>query len=197
MMWQTTPQWHFLPACQPQHWPKPATDCSELHRPLWLQRGVRQRAHASVFIWIRPWTMWLRARWWWPRQDSCWTSSWGRTSSTSLGSRACTSWRSNFGLSWSLHFQECLFPFGVAYALQKDSPYTERYHWAVICHKLSPMQCQRFSSKIQQLKESGLINLWIQQEQDLVAQRAEEGFDTWKHLWNFWIQFSTTNANQF
>ena len=36
---------------------------------------------------------------------------------------------------------------------------------------------QRFSSKIQQLKESGLITLWIQQEQDLVAQRAEEGLD--------------------
>ena len=25
-----------------------------------------------------------------------------------------------------VHFQECLFPFGVAYALQKDSPYTKR-----------------------------------------------------------------------
>ena len=43
----------------------------------------------------------------------------------------------------------------------------------------SPMKHPRFSSKIQQLKESGLINLWIQQEQDLVAQRAEEGFDTY------------------
>ena len=35
----------------------------------------------------------------------------------------------------------------------------------------------RFSSKIQQLKESGLINLWIRQEQDLVGQRAEEGLN--------------------
>ena len=43
-----------------------------------------------------------------------------------------------------------------------------------ICHKHN---FPRFSSKIQQLKESGLITLWIQQEQDLVAQRAEEGFD--------------------
>lgn len=93
---------------------------------------------ASVFIWIRPSTMWLRARWWWPRRDSCWTSSWGRTSSTSLGSQACTSWRSNFGLSSSSHFKECLFPFGVAYALQKDSPYTERYHWAMICLNFEP-----------------------------------------------------------
>ena len=42
-------------------------------------------------------------------------------------------------------------------------------------------QHPRFSSKIQQLKESGLITLWIQQEQDLVAQRAEEGFDTKEH----------------
>ena len=36
----------------------------------------------------------------------------------------------------------------------------------------------RFSRKIQQLKESGLIALWIQQEQDLVAQRVEGGLSS-------------------
>ena len=69
--------------------------------------------------------------------------------------------------------------------------------WLTPCRRIRPTQrgtteqwyvsilnqLQRFSSKIQQLKESGLITLWIQQEQDLVAQRAEEGFDTKEHLW--------------
>ena len=42
---------------------------------------------------FRPWTMWRGARWWWPRPGSCLTSSSGRSSPTSSGSPACTSWR--------------------------------------------------------------------------------------------------------
>ena len=41
----------------------------------------------------RPWTMWRAARWWWPRPGSCLTSSSGKSSPTSSGSPACTSWR--------------------------------------------------------------------------------------------------------
>ena len=33
----------------------------------------------------------------------------------------------------------------------------------------------RFSSKIQQLKEFGLVSQWIQQEQDKVAKRLKKG----------------------
>ena len=51
----------------------------------------------------------------------------GKTSSMSLESPGCTSCRFWFDLRFFGHFlQECLFPFGVAYALQKDSPYTQR-----------------------------------------------------------------------
>ena len=54
----------------------------------------------------------------------------GKTSSMSLESPGCTSCRFWFDLSSFVQFlQECLFPFGVAYALQKDSPYTQRYSY--------------------------------------------------------------------
>ena len=105
-----------------------------------------ERILSPVYIQIRPWTMSLRARWWWPRRDSCWTFSWGKTSSTSLGSQACTSWRLDSGLNWSLRFQECLFPFGVAYALQKDSPYTKRCPLTFAINTISQGSAARFSS---------------------------------------------------
>lgn len=127
----------------------------------------------------------------------------GKTSSMNLESPGCTSCRFWFDLSSFVHFlQECLFPFGVAYALQKDSPYTQRlliyekedmyryiftymYCFLIFYSRLCYEHAEhssihiiwRFSSKIQQLKESGLINLWIRQEQDLVGQRAEEGLN--------------------
>ena len=125
----------------------------------------------------------------------------GKTSSMSLESPGCTSCRFLFDLSSFGHFlQECLFPFGVAYALQKDSPYTQRFFiyekedmetihimycflifFSQLCYEHAEHSSihiiWRFSSKIQQLKESGLINLWIRQEQDLVGQRAEEGLN--------------------
>ena len=123
----------------------------------------------------------------------------GKTSSMSLESPGCTSCRFWFDLSSFVQFlQECLFPFGVAYALQKDSPYTQRLliyekedmyiymycfliFYSQLCYEHAEQytiyMIWRFSSKIQQLKESGLINLWIRQEQDLVGQRAEEGLN--------------------
>ena len=114
----------------------------------------------------------------------------GKTSSMSLESPGCTSCRFWFDLNSFGHFlQECLFPFGVAYALQKDSPYTQRLLTYICIVSSSSIPnfvtsmlssshiIWRFSSKIQQLKESGLINLWIRQEQDLVGQRAEEGLN--------------------
>ena len=52
----------------------------------------------------------------------------GKTSSMNLESPGCTSCRFLFDLSSFGHFlQECLFPFGVAYALPKDSPYTQSF----------------------------------------------------------------------
>ena len=110
----------------------------------------------------------------------------GKTSSMSLESPGCTSCRFWFDLSsFGQFLQECLFPFGVAYALQKDSPYTQRLltYICIVSSSSFPnfvmiyVIIWRFSSKIQQLKESGLINLWIRQEQDLVGQRAEEGLN--------------------
>ena len=75
----------------------------------------------------------------------------------------------------------CTYPsFSCIY--EKEGMYT----YALFSHLLFPTLLRacwavymiwRFSSKIQQLKESGLINLWIRQEQDLVGQRAEEGLN--------------------
>ena len=50
---------------------------------------------------------------------------------------------------WSLlksSFQECLFPFGVAYALQKDSPYTKRCPLTFAINTISQGSAARFSS---------------------------------------------------
>ena len=71
--------------------------------------------------------------------------------------------------------QECLFPFGVAFALQKDSPYTNKFDLMLTRPSLTPCFSPRFSSKIQQLKEFGLVSQWIQQEQDKVAKRLKKG----------------------
>ena len=106
----------------------------------------------------RLWTMWRATRWWWPRPGSCLTSSWGRSSPTSSGSPACTSWRSAHlyckiaHISWNsglvFLFKDCLFPFGVAYALQKDSPYTKRFrlHVFQLYGLLDPGSVPRSSS---------------------------------------------------
>lgn len=57
--------------------------------------------------------------------------------------------------------KESLFSFRIGFALQKDSPYTSK-----------------FSSKIGQLKEHGLIDHWIEKEQDKVARIASLGTST-------------------
>ena len=65
--------------------------------------------------------------------------------------------------------KEGLFHFGVSFALQKDSPYTERFsvEWNFnIKHKTYFL---RFSTMIKQLKEFGLIQHWKQIEMDKVA----------------------------
>ena len=125
--------------------------------------------------------MWQRARWWWQRRGSCWTSSWGRTSSTSLASPACTSWRSDIytteaGLGTSSH-PGVSFPFwrglraSEGLALYKEvvdlflnNSRIPMHPWLSSKFGLKIPKCQniriandhhRFSSKIQQLKESG------------------------------------------
>ena len=54
---------------------------------------ITSRASCDAKNLWRPWTMWRAARWWWPRPGSCLTSSSGKSSPTSSGSPACTSWR--------------------------------------------------------------------------------------------------------
>ena len=125
--------------------------------------------------------MWQRARWWWQRRGSCWTSSWGRTSSTSLASPACTSWRSDkctkeAGLG-SSSLPGVSFPFwrglraSEGLALYKEvvdlflnNSRIPSHPWLSSKFGLKIPKCQniriandhhRFSSKIQQLKESG------------------------------------------
>ncbi|XP_023328653.1 ionotropic receptor 21a, partial [Eurytemora carolleeae] len=76
-----------------------------------------------------------------------------------------------FGKS-SLHImRECLFPFAIALGLQKDSPYN-----------------QRLSTKIRQLKESGLIQYWRKIEFDKVGKST---------IVNAKQQFSTQGLQQF
>ena len=57
--------------------------------------------------------------------------------------------------------KECFVPFGIGFALQKDSIYTEK-----------------LSRKIQQLIEGGLIDKWLNDEFDRVAKKADVGADT-------------------
>ena len=57
--------------------------------------------------------------------------------------------------------KESLFSFRIGFALQKDSPYTSK-----------------FSTKITQLKEHGLIGHWIEKEQDKVARIVSDGSST-------------------
>ena len=60
---------------------------------------IRQSSHCHICKnSFRPWTTWHAARWWWPRPGSCSTSSSGKSSPTSSGSPACTSWRSELVL---------------------------------------------------------------------------------------------------
>ena len=54
--------------------------------------------------------------------------------------------------------REKLFYFGVSFVMQKNSPY-----------KL------KFSEKIEQLKQSGLIDHWIETEQDKMAKITNIG----------------------
>ena len=54
--------------------------------------------------------------------------------------------------------KECFVPFSIAFALQKDSIYTDK-----------------FSRKIQQLIEGGFINKWLNDEFDKVAKKADVG----------------------
>ena len=101
-------QWHLLSFGKPEPWSKPSRHCIRLHCSLRLWSGIATIWSCIASIWSgifcnlnafmsktwRPWTMWRATRWWWPRPGSCLTSSWGRSSPTSSGSPACTSWRS-------------------------------------------------------------------------------------------------------
>ena len=72
---------------------------------------------------------------------------------------------------------ERLFSFGVSFALPKNSPYTAKYDPGMSPRALY-YSVHRFSTKIQQLKESGLIDHWISVEQDKVARLAKIGTAT-------------------
>ena len=57
--------------------------------------------------------------------------------------------------------KECFVPFSVAFALQKDSIYTNK-----------------FNVKMNQLIEGGFINKWLNDEFDKVAKKADIGAST-------------------
>ena len=62
----------------------------------------------------------------------------------------------------SMHImKECFVPFSVAFALQKDSIYTNK-----------------FNVKMNQLIEGGFINKWLNDEFDKVAKKADIGAST-------------------
>ena len=62
----------------------------------------------------------------------------------------------------SMHImKECFVPFSVAFALQKDSIYTNK-----------------FNIKMNQLIEGGFINKWLNDEFDKVAKKADIGAST-------------------
>ena len=194
-------QWHLLSFGKPEPWSKSSKHCIRLHCSLWLWSGIATIWSCIVLIWSgifcnlnvfmlktsRPWTMWRATRWWWPRPGNYLTSSWGRSSPTSSGSPACTSWRSvdQNTYCWErlprLHiYHETLnsfpgLPFPLWRGLCSSKGLTIYKEVQITCLSIKWFTWSRFSTKIQQLKESGLISLWIRQEQDLVAQRAEGG----------------------
>ena len=69
--------------------------------------------------------------------------------------------------------KDCLFPFSISIALQKNSPYTDKY--GLVSKRLCSYCVIRFSTKIRQLKEAGLIGHWVKKEMDKVARTADNG----------------------
>ena len=78
--------------------------------------------------------------------------------------------------------KENLFHFGVSFVMQKDSPYTLRLvdkdihsNKSKTIGKKNTLLINRFSEKVDQLKQSGLIDHWIKTEQDKIARITYDG----------------------
>ena len=77
----------------------------------------------------------------------------------------------------SVHImRESLFQFSVSYVMQKDSPYTSRWkHLTLRLRAALTQHLLRFSEKLDQLKQSGLIDHWMNNEFEKIARLQDTG----------------------
>ena len=85
----------------------------------------------------------------------------------------------------TLHAQDCLFPFGVAYALQKDSPYTTRFNRLYLCTQ--PLRTLAYINSLVQVQQENPAVKGVRPNYPLDPARARPGrSEGWRRSEQYW-----------